>query len=227
MTTYTSQPSGSFGRDTYIRSDQATTNYSTDTAFSVGEDNGIVSTNRGLILFDLSSIPSNATIIDATLTLWQGFNSKSSNDRTVRVHRMIHDWYFPSVTWNNYSGSSAWPGGGGGGTGTWESTDLGTFTQYHTGTAGAQRDISLNPSLVQNWINGTNHNYGMMVISDTELNDLIQYGSSRNATQTYHPRLVINYSTTNIKAVAGVPDASISKVELVPIASIKKIIGLG
>ena len=44
---------------------------------------------RGLIAFDLRSIPANATVTGATLTL---FKSNSSTSATISLHKLTRDW---------------------------------------------------------------------------------------------------------------------------------------
>lgn len=74
--------------DAYIDNGSATTNFGTETGRRIGEGNGSTNDlNRSLIKFDLSSIPSNATITSATLSLWTT-NDLADNDRTIRVYRI-------------------------------------------------------------------------------------------------------------------------------------------
>ncbi len=86
--TLTLQPDATAGVDTYIYSGSKNANYGTSSEMGVGEDNN--SNNkaaRSLIKFDLSSIPDNATITAATLSLWTS-KDLSSNTRTIRVYRL-------------------------------------------------------------------------------------------------------------------------------------------
>ena len=81
----TSQPNGTDGMDTYIESGSTTTNFWTEVSLRIGEGNGSTNDlNRSLIKFDLSSIPANATITSATLSLWTS-NDLSDNDRTIEI----------------------------------------------------------------------------------------------------------------------------------------------
>ena len=68
--TYTSQPGSSSGIDTYLLSTSATTNFGTFSEMGVGENNDATGRYaRSLLKFDLSSIPSDATVTSATLSL--------------------------------------------------------------------------------------------------------------------------------------------------------------
>jgi len=47
---------------------------------------------RGAIQFNLSSIPSNATITDATLTLFLSQSSPNPAPETIELHKFLRDW---------------------------------------------------------------------------------------------------------------------------------------
>jgi hypothetical protein len=67
-------PANNLGHNTYVP-------IGTSTSGHIG---------RGLVRFDLSVIPTNATINSATLTLRIGVNQAGAN--TVKVHRMLQGW---------------------------------------------------------------------------------------------------------------------------------------
>ena len=54
---------------------------------------------RALIHFDLSSIPSGATIVSAKLKLYT--KAHSGHNRTHNIHRTKASWTENTVTWNN------------------------------------------------------------------------------------------------------------------------------
>ena len=179
-----------------------TTNYGTDTANSgFGEQNNATgATKRFLIKFDLSSIPSNANISSATLSLWvkQDF---ADNAGTAKMYRLLRNWVESEVTATIYSTGNNW--------GTFfcanSSTDYdgsaehascsfgtgetdGTEMQF-TFTAGGLTEL-------KKMIDGTYNNYGWMIKMDTELNDAYLVYTSEEVTQTTRrPKLVIEYTT--------------------------------
>src|SRR3989304_2482514 len=88
--TLTIQPDSSAGVDTLLDKSSPTLNFGTNVQINSGERTGFADAiQRSLIKFDLSSIPSNAVIISATLTLYlaQDGNFRASNNRTLRVYR--------------------------------------------------------------------------------------------------------------------------------------------
>lgn len=101
--TLTLQPSSANDIDTYIQNSDANANFSTATFFWVGERNDAASTYRALLKFDLSSLPDDAIISSAVLSLYK-LSDGSSNARTFRVYRMKVPWSLGTVTWNNKAG---------------------------------------------------------------------------------------------------------------------------
>ncbi|MFT3893673.1 MAG: DNRLRE domain-containing protein [Anaerolineales bacterium] len=82
------QPDGTLGSDTYLLSTTSTINYGTSSDMGIGEGNDVADKYaRGLIRFDLSTIPANATITSAMLSLWTS-SDLSDNDRVIRVYRL-------------------------------------------------------------------------------------------------------------------------------------------
>jgi len=72
-------------------------------------------TRRCLFEFDISSLPSNATITSATLGLY--YNSYGNNDpngKTVWAYKLSRtDWVDTEATWNIYKTGSSWTSAGG------------------------------------------------------------------------------------------------------------------
>jgi hypothetical protein len=114
--TITLQPNGASGKDAMIQhllSDPAgdNTNYGNfgsleAMAWTWSNQDGVV---RGLLEFDLSSIPSNATVTDARLSLYNdptssengGQHSSLTGSNVALLQRIIIPWNELSVTWNN------------------------------------------------------------------------------------------------------------------------------
>lgn len=209
MTTLTLQPDATAGIDASIIS-APDTNTGGDPDFDIGYYTGGSSTRRGLIKFDLSSIPAAATIASAVLSLWVRTTAStfSSNNRTVRVYRIRagRDWVENQVGWANYKTANAWTTAGCGSTvSDREATQIGSFVTSTAWAVGQQVDITLTPGAggVQDWVSGALANNGMILISDTEATDLIRYCSSDHATANQRPKLVVEYSTIYTQAVAG------------------------
>lgn len=178
--------------DTNIASDNPTKNYDTSTAAFSGESNAVSGRIwRWLAKFDFSSIPSVAIVTSATLELYQN-GDFSSNARVKYVYRVKRDWINDKVTWNIYSTGNNWQTAGCSGSDDRELTDIGSLSLGAGESDNAWYAWSLTPSAVQEWISGSFANNGLILITDTETNDLYSYQSLENAGGNY-PKLTIEY----------------------------------
>lgn len=161
--------------DTFIRSDAPSTNYGSDNTFDVRPDNS--ADRRGLVKFDLTSIPSNAIITDATLYLYEKSNKP---DQVTSIYRVTSDWTENTVTWQTWN----LPGGD-------FDSSLSYFT-YFPDQNNCMLSINLT-SLVQLWVNGTYPNYGLLLYS-TGPNHIISYVTKEDTTASERPKLDVVYT---------------------------------
>jgi PKD repeat protein len=188
------QPNGSSGIDTYILSSSAASNYGAIVDMGVGEDNGGTNkTARSLIKFDLSSLPANATITSATLSLWTS-QDLSSNTRTVRVYRLKQAFSETQATWNKATSTTSWQTVGASGANDRESTEVGSVQILDNVLLNTEKQIVLTPAKIQEMRNGTFTNNGFIIVADTETNDRFAYKTSDNTSATQRPKLVIQYT---------------------------------
>lgn len=191
--TLTLQPNGTDGMDTNIVSTSATSNYGTSADMGVGENND--STNkysRSLIKFDLSSLPANAVISSATLSMWTSADV-SSNDRTIQVYRLKVPFNETQATWNRSATGVNWQTAGAAGTNDREAVSIGSTFILNNEPINTEKQIVLDPSKVQEMLNGNFTNNGFVIVADTELNDRFNYKTSDTSTATQRPKLVIQY----------------------------------
>ena len=190
----TLQPDGAAGLDTYLLSSSATANYGTSSDIGIGEDNG--STNkfaRSLLKFDLSSIPSNATVTSATLSLWTS-SDKADNDGTVRVYRLKAPFNETQATWNLAATGVSWEAPGAAGTNDRESADIGSVQILANEPLNTEKQVMLSTARIQEFVNGTFTNNGFILVTESELNDRFNYKSSDTSTATQRPKLVVEYT---------------------------------
>ena len=147
---------------------------------------------RSLIKFDLSSIPANATITSATLSLWTSADL-SSNNRVIRVYRLKVPFNETQVTWSRAISGVSWQTAGASGSNDRESTDIGSVIVLNNEALGAEKQIMLTPARIQELVNGTFVNNGFIIVADTEQNDRFDYSTSDTGTATQRPKLVIHY----------------------------------
>ena len=192
LDTYTSQPSN--GDDTFVITNDPTANRGTETTMGVGELNTITdATRRGLIKFDLSSIPANANITSATLSLWVALN-RSSDASDYRIYRLLKDWVELEATWDIYSTGNNWATAGLGSGTDYASASIATTNIGASVSPGSEIQWSLDPTVVKQMIDGTYSNYGWMIKADTELNDGYNFYTSEHTTAGERPKLVIQYT---------------------------------
>lgn len=177
--------------DAFIYSLNATKNYGSETYLSLGEINTVSGAiYRSLIKFDLSSIPTNAVVSSAVLSLYCT-TDRASNARTYRVFRTLRAWTEAGVTWNKYDGTNNWGAVGGFDATDCEQTDIGTRDFTATETVNEYKDFPLTASAVQAMIDGSFTNNGFLLKVDTENNDGYYFSSSEAPSNT--PKLVITY----------------------------------
>lgn len=192
MTTYTSQPDETAGIDTRIVDTDANGNYGTADKVVIGKYS-TTSTSRALIKFDLSSIPSSATIISATLSFYVKADNATASD-TISVYRTKRNWVETQATWNIYSTGNNWGTAGGLGADDYDSTVWGTVAVSASESVDAEKAISLSISEFTKSINGTYSNYGWIVKTAEGGNSQYDYHSSSGLTAGTRPKLVVEYT---------------------------------
>jgi hypothetical protein len=143
-------------------------------------------TVRGFIKFDLSSIPSNATIISANLYLYSypsptlngnftDANFGSSN--SMLVQQVTSSWDPASTTWNNQPSA----------------TTTNQVVVSHTNQSVLDLNLDVT-AIVSSMVNG-NSNYGFFLKIQNEViyNSRIFVGSSNTTYTTKYPKLVVVY----------------------------------
>ena len=92
--------SASTAADAEIRQDKPNTNFGAEQTAQVGIPTSS-NERRALFYFDVSSIPSGASISSASLTL-KGGNAAFG---TIDVHNILAPWSEATVTWNSLGSS--------------------------------------------------------------------------------------------------------------------------
>ena len=173
--TYTSQPDGATGEDTYLLSKSADRNYGEEMELRIGESSEAQDeVARGLIRFDLSSIPANAVVTSAWLSLWPAVDS-AENDRTIRVYRLKTGFEEAGATWQEAAAGVPWEAEGASGIDDRENAAIGSAPILGSEPVGVEKQIMLSTSKLEEWIDGTFANHGLLVVVETELDDRFSY----------------------------------------------------
>ena len=193
MTTTTIQPCDI---DTYISSNAATSNYGGSDEIQAGYYNPII--RRGLIKFDLSSIPSAEVCDSAVLSLWIK-RDLATSEMTFSIHRLLLNWVEAQATYNIYSTGNSWPDSGGYGSSCIDMTAMGESgtivgtSAIDSALIDTEIQITItNTSEMKKMYDGTYTNYGWLLKGTVE-SDLKMWGfhSSEASTSGYRPKLVV------------------------------------
>jgi hypothetical protein len=205
--TLTLQPDAASGVDCHINSASPDQDNEVNTQIGLG-----TASLRGLISFDLSSIPGAATVTSATLSFWRG-SSWHNGAHTITWHRILaaNTGWLEKASWNFADGSIAgtdrWAGDAGGDGG----ADAGC-SQSGTDFAAAvlcSRVVDAEPLNTQldfvmdaaetGAMVGANH--GMVGYANTGWQNKYIW-SSDHVTPANRPRLVVNYTLPSVSAAS-------------------------
>jgi len=149
---------------------------------------------RDLLKFNLSGIPSNATVSSAIFKMVKTGGSTTGTD--FNVHRITNSWTEGSgscsgaagvANFNQRESGTNWITAGGDFNATAEATTTVSSNGNYTWSI---------TNLVQNWVNGTHANNGLMVKFATEgVSREMDFGSRQNGTAGNRPTLDVTYTT--------------------------------
>ena len=207
-TTMTLQLGTDPGKDTMIDSFYNLRNHG-DYKMGVSSDPGW--SRHQLIQFDLSSIPTEVSIVSAQLELQQISTNSTQINAKVSVYREKQSWVegtqsggglADGATWDTADGSLVWDDGSGG---SYNSTSIAS-TEITGDNVLRFWDIS---TLVQGWHNGLYANNGLLLKGSGTVN--VEFASKEDSTAADRPKLIIIYNCECGKSCA--PEAP-----LIPIA---------
>lgn len=195
--TLTLQPDGISGKDAIIQisdnlANNGSTNFGSDAALKASRTSsgGLWYKTRGLIQFDLSSIPKNAIITSATLTLSGTNHSTVGQSNVSTLQRITGDWNENTVTWNNQPATTA--------------TSLITIAATTSSTQVFNADVK---NQVQDMVRNPALNFGWLFKLNgegTTLTSELYFASSDYTTDiTKRPKLVVTYLVLNFKQIAA------------------------
>ncbi|MGB5177123.1 MAG: DNRLRE domain-containing protein, partial [Gammaproteobacteria bacterium] len=179
------------GKDTLIDDFYPIRNYGGASYLQINSQSGWFM--APLIQFDLPDLPPGARVLEARLEL---LTLNVNTGGTATVHRVTRDWVegtrngggiADGATWETHDGTNAWAQPGG------EYVPLAAAaTDIPAGMSGwgVSWDIA---ALVQEWIDGTVPNYGLMLRGDGVLNNA-QFNSRETNNPVDRPRLTLTWA---------------------------------
>ncbi|MCB0819893.1 MAG: DNRLRE domain-containing protein [Bacteroidetes bacterium] len=178
--------------DTYNTADNNYNNADQFAAYCIPGGASGVNINRGLIQFDLSGIPSGATIISASLFLFKippigTLVNHTIGNNTCFIQRVTNAWNEINVTWNTQPSAVA--------------TDQATLAPSVTGDENYTVNVT---QLVQYHVNNPSQNFGYLFrLEDESINRIMMFTSDVYPDQSLHPFL-------NVVYCSEIPEISIS-----------------
>jgi len=144
---------------------------------------------RGLLQFNLSSIPPHASISSAELYLYLKAVSDDYDDHCntkIYVHRVTNFWKEEEVTWKDRYEKKKWDSEGGDFDWTIESS----VSLLDTSSGWVSWDVT---GTVKDWFNNKYDNFGFLVRQDIDNKSQSCFLSSDTPWRECRPRLVISY----------------------------------
>lgn len=186
--TITLQPDETDGIDTFINAGDVNTNFGTDADIYLGHYLAWGVMDRCLIKFDLTTLPADAVITSATLSLYLTANY-GANAQTFNVYRLKRNWVESEATWNIYSTGNSWIDAGGFNVLDCEQDLIGTKSIAAAATLNEFNAFSLTPITKA----ALDLGYGWLIKSAEEDNGMHIFSSSSKLTEANRPKLVIEY----------------------------------
>jgi hypothetical protein len=168
-----------------------TNNYGSSGTANTGLVGSPGAERQTLVRFDLSSIPSNATVSSAVATVY----ASTTATTTVNVHRVTSSWSESTVSFQSFGGSFDSSAAATFSSGTAQSwTNVNNAVPYAT-----TFDIT---SLAQSWVDGTVANYGVLLEQTPTSGETTLYRTSEWPTTAEQPSLSVCYTTGSADGVA-------------------------
>jgi hypothetical protein len=166
-------------QDSYVNTNSANTNYGANASMVVDISGGGLGSQHALMQFDVSSMPANATISSATLTVNATANGGATN---LNLYRLNEAWTENQVTWNERVTGTNWGTLAGSITGGVQASLNTGLTGLHSWTV---------TTLVQSWYATPANDHGLMIAGPDTGGTTVTYESNEGTTA---PQLVINYT---------------------------------
>jgi hypothetical protein len=185
------QPDDVTGKDAWLTADKTTWNYGKAGYLRVRAGGG--GHWRSPIQFDLGRVPHGAQIRSATLELYR-FSGTQDAAGLVNLHAINRSWVEgdnnggtgPGVTWDLRDLSVPWNTAGG----DYDATPSASIPIDASADTWYSADVT---SLVQQWVNGSRDNHGMMLVAGDN-NVRAEFRSSDEANAALRPKLTLRYA---------------------------------
>ncbi len=189
----TLRPDGASGEDAMVFDFQPTTNFGSGedleaNAWTFTPTPGIV---RSLLKFDYSSLPPQAVITSAYLSLFQNHTSSSGNhsqqsgSNAAVLQRVTASWNENTINWNNQPSS----------------TNVNQASVHASNSANENYPNIDVTALVQDIISSGNNNGFLLKLATEQYYRRLTFASSDHVDSTLHPIMQINYTLPELTCV--------------------------
>jgi len=191
--TFSDQPVETSSIDAFTYELNQTNNYENTLFICAGEKNDAVNAScKGVIKFDLSSIPASATVSDAKLYLYI-HSDYSSVGNSFQVYYLLSSFVESEITYLKRNASTNWNEAGiGAGDQNFSQIASTSFTSAET--AGTEKIFDLSDAVIQDFVDGDLVNNGFVFYSSGMLNDAYYFHSAGASNSALRPKLVVTYS---------------------------------
>jgi hypothetical protein len=143
---------------------------------------------RYLVQFDISYIPKGVTIKKAFLTLYASNNVASTGNETISCYNKTTPWQ-AGINCNLPGGISYTSSNGGG------SFDPASVGSVVISPGNNNYSFNISPSTVQNWLDNSTKNYGLLLKSNNEsTSSYLWCNFADNPTVNLRPKLTVYYT---------------------------------
>jgi hypothetical protein len=169
-------------RDTYLYATEPTNNFGTEDQASVDSELD----ESTLLWFDVSSVPADAQVVSATLTI-RTDDQASEDGGTVRVHEMLQAWTETDATFLLAAPGSPWLTSGARPPSR-ATAVIGSFSPAAIQTTYA---VALDAAPVQGWIEDATSNLGIILVRGTSMEHVHLYTKESAFTPTLELDLLV------------------------------------
>ena len=177
--------------DTYLHSGMPATNFSGGSALYVRSND----LQTALLHFDVTSIPQDAQIEEATLSLW-AYASSNPSLLMANAYAIRRPWTVSETTWLSATQTLTWAVPGCNGIGS-DRDDYPTDVQY-LDSVGHWYTFTIT-SLVGEWVRNPDNNYGLVIKGSNDGQVQYSFSSSDTGIPSLRPFLTIIYKRPRVQ----------------------------
>jgi hypothetical protein len=135
----------------------------------IGVDHNSVDTGeKGMWRFDITAIPTNATVLEARLELETTGDGNIFTAGDAQVFRLLESWEEDTVTYFNRNATTAWATVGAGSPNSRDPLPIAVFSP----TIDMRYTVTLPNSVVQGWVSMPTTNFGVLVDASNSMGHL-------------------------------------------------------